>query len=108
MGTKRIFSEAGVAYAESAFIGGSLSLTDLAKRFNCDRKTIQRAILDKVFGPVSTDTLNLRLGNGARASNDMLLARDERISAPHRDLTGALQGDPRVGQSALDRRNVGQ
>lgn len=49
-------------------------------------------------------SLNLRLGFGARPSDDILRQRDERLSAPFRDLTGALLGDPRRGASALDQK----
>lgn len=106
MTKKREFSPAEIAYAETAFAGGT-SLKELADKFKCDRKTIQRAILDSIFGPVGTDPLNLRIGNGARATEDMLRRRDERMSAPFRDLTAAICGDPRVGQSALDRKLAG-
>lgn len=106
MGTRKVFSQIEIAYASKAFNDGSVSLNALAREFNCDRKTIQRAILDNVFGRVSTGSLNLRLGNGPRPSDDILAARDYRLSIPHRDLTGELMGDPRVGMSALDRKSL--
>lgn len=37
-----------------------------------------------------------------RPTEQMIFARDLRLSAPFRDLTGLLQGDPRVGYAALD------
>jgi hypothetical protein len=49
-------------------------------------------------------SLNLFLGKSPRASEDILKNRDERLSAPFRDLTGFLLGDPRRGMSALDRK----
>ena len=37
-----------------------------------------------------------------RPTEAMWFARDLRLSAPFRNLTGFLQGDPRLGYSALD------
>lgn len=37
-----------------------------------------------------------------RPTEAMLFARDLRMSTPFRNLTGFLQGDPRLGYSALD------
>lgn len=67
-----------------------------------DRSALRREA-EKAF---ATDPLNLRLGNGPRPSNDILAARGYRLSIPHRDLTGELMGDPRVGMSALDRKSL--
>lgn len=40
----------------------------------------------------------------SRPGEDILAERDRRISAPARNLVGAICGDPPVGFSALDRR----
>lgn len=40
----------------------------------------------------------------SRPGEDILAERDRRASAPARNLTGAICGDPPVGFSALDRR----
>lgn len=103
---RRHFTDSEIKYAKSAFDSG-VSLNRIAERFNCDRKTIQRAILDNVFGRVGTDYLGLALGNGARASGDLLKARDERLAKPYRSLGDELMGCPRVGESALDRKLAG-
>ena len=39
-----------------------------------------------------------------RPTPEMLADRDRREAMPHRDLTGAFFGDPRIGQSALEGR----
>ena len=45
-------------------------------------------------------------GTPIRPSQDLLEDRDRRLSAPYRDLTAMLLGDPRVGQSALDKKRA--
>ena len=40
----------------------------------------------------------------ARPTPEMLADRDRREAMPHRDLTSAFFGDPRIGQSALEGR----
>lgn len=79
--------------------------------FDPAAKEQQRTRLKRRYGKrrelyrgCATKELNLHLGFGERPSQDILAKRDERLSAPFRDLTGALLGDPRQGQSALDRR----
>jgi hypothetical protein len=42
----------------------------------------------------------------SRPTEEMWFARDLRMSAPFRNLTGFLQGDPRLGYSALDWRSA--
>jgi hypothetical protein len=39
-----------------------------------------------------------------RPTPEMLADRDRREAMPHRDLTGAFFGDPRIGESALEGR----
>lgn len=41
-----------------------------------------------------------------RPTDEMMFARYLRLSAPYRDLTGLLLGDPRVGYAALDNHAV--
>lgn len=76
---------------------------DFAEKMN-EKKRKRRAeeeLFGKVFGP---NELNLQIGYGPRPSQDILAQRDYRLSFPYRDLTGELMGDPRRGQSALDRK----
>lgn len=63
-----------------------------------------RAMGGKMFSP---EELNLRIGYGPKLSDDILAKRDYRLSLPQRDLTGEIMGDPRVGESALDRKMAG-
>lgn len=104
MTERKHFTPEQITYAKSKMAREGFSWTGLARELGCDRKTIQLAIAENIFGAVSTDIRKLNISRSARASNDLLKARDARISAPHRDLSGMLFGDPRVGQSALDRK----
>lgn len=106
MTERKHFTPEQISYAKAEMAKEDFSWTGLARELGCDRKTIQLAISESIFGVVSTDIRKLNISRDARASGDMLKDRDARMSAPYRDLAGMFFGDPRVGQSALDRKMV--
>lgn len=100
---KREFTPEEITYAHGAWLGG-VGFTAIGAELNCDPKTAELIVMNKIFGRAGVEGLGLGLGLGPRPSQDLLKQRDERLSVPHRDLTGELMNDPRVGQSALDKK----
>lgn len=83
---------------------------EIAKRLGRTKKAIT-ARLEKIRNGERRGAIQIASTRSYRAGDkthepprDILIARDEYVTAPRRDLTGILQGDPPIGFSALDRK----
>lgn len=89
-------------------------------RYICNRFDISYDCLRRQIDPGFREHRNLKVqqlrNTGICKDNDPIAGpsipdvierrRQEYINRPHRDLTGAIMGDPKVGQSALDKKRL--